>query len=442
MKVNFEVDNSHLPIWERGDWRYAILMGGRGNGRSGSASRKTISQLFGKDYTRGAIMRATREDIRASCWQALNDRLIEQGAENAQGLNTTDGDMVMQYGQNSIRAFGFRASSGSLTARLKSLEGLNFAWIEEAEEIGEAEFTKLDDTLRTTKGKIKIILTLNTPPKSHWLIKKWFDLEPAIVDGFHVDGFYIPKLKSGVKDVVYIPGTFRENLPNLDPATIERYRNYRETKPEYYWQMIEGLCPEVVSGRIYGGWRMVDSVPHEARLVGYGLDFGFDPDPAAIVAIYWHNGGYILDEKLYQTKLLNDHLISALQTYIPGPIVPDSAESKSIAELQFAGLNVIPAEKGPDSVRAGIKHLQGLKISFTRSSANLKEEYENYAWKLNKDGESLGVPDPQCADHLLDAARYLLTTLAKRGQTESAVVEKQVEVFINRQSRKHLNDTR
>ena len=56
-------------------------------------------------------------------------------------------------------------------------------------------------------------------------------------------------------------------------------------------------------GRIYSGWKVIDSVPHEARLLGYGLDFGFDPDPAAIVAIYWYNGGYILDEKLYQTEL-------------------------------------------------------------------------------------------------------------------------------------------
>jgi phage terminase large subunit len=231
-------------------------------------------------------------------------------------------------------------------------------------------------------------------------------------------------------------------MPNLDPATIERYLSYRETKPAYYWQMIEGLCPEVVSGRIYSGWKMVDSVPHEARLIGYGLDFGFDPDPAAIISAYWYNGGIILDEKLYQTKLLNDHLISVLKTYISAPIVPDSAEAKSIAELQNSGLNVIPAEKGPDSVRSGIKHLQGLKISFTRSSLNLKEEYENYAWKLSKDGENLGIPDPKCPDHLLDAARYLLTTLANRGQVESAVVEKQVEVFINRQSRSHLNDTR
>jgi hypothetical protein len=71
-------------------------MGGRGNGRSGTASRFTISQLLSKEYTRGVILRAVREDIRLTSWQALNDRLIEAGAHDASGLSITDGDMSME----------------------------------------------------------------------------------------------------------------------------------------------------------------------------------------------------------------------------------------------------------------------------------------------------------------------------------------------------------
>jgi phage terminase large subunit len=359
VEVDFQVHESHAPIWDRTDWRYAILMGGRGNGRSGTASRFTISQLFSDEYTRGVIMRAVREDIRLSCWQALNDRLIESGVENAHGLSVTDGDMEMRYGDNSIAAFGFRASAGSLTARLKSLEGVNYAWIEEGEEISETEFTKLDDTLRTVKGRIRIIITLNTPAKNHWLLTRFFDLDPHPT----VPGFFIPRLKPEfAKSVLYIPGTYRDNLPNIEPATIERYEGYRKTKPAHYWQTIEGLSPEVVQGSIYQGWKIIDSVPHEARLLGYGLDFGFDPDPAAIVAIYWYNGGYILDEKLYQTELLNDHLAAILKALPKAPIIADSAEPKSIADLQQHGITVIPCEKGQDSVRNGIIERDGKTV--------------------------------------------------------------------------------
>ena len=139
----------------------------------------SVSRLFGEEYTRGALMRAVHADIRTSSWAELNDRLIEQGVEKAEGLHLVDNEMLAEYGQNSLRAHGFKSSSGSLTARLKSLANYNFVWGEEAEEIGEQEFMKLDDSLRTTKGRIRILFTLNTPPKSHWIIKRFFDLEPA-----------------------------------------------------------------------------------------------------------------------------------------------------------------------------------------------------------------------------------------------------------------------
>jgi hypothetical protein len=136
--------------------------------------------------------------------------------------------------------------------------------------------------LRTVKGRIRIVLTLNTPPKSHWLLQRFFDLLPHP----EVKGFYIPRLKPEyARSVLYIPGTYRDNLPNIDQATAARYKGYREKKPEHFWQTIEGLAPETVQGRIYKDWKVIDEIPHEARLIDYAEDFGFDPDPAAVLAI-------------------------------------------------------------------------------------------------------------------------------------------------------------
>src|SRR3990167_1115534 len=398
--MQFEIRENYLPLWQK-KARYTIVMGGRGAGRSTAASQYVTSKLPTKDYFRCALMRAINSDIRHSSWHEVIDRIDEQEARQA--FRITENDMHISYGRNSIQAHGFRASSGSHSAKLKSLASYNEIWIEEAEEIGEKEFTTLDDTLRTKKGDIRIILTLNTPPKNHWIIRKWFDLVPT-----EIKGFYKPKAKEGI---VYIPGTFRDNLPNLDQDTISRYEQYRKDKPDYYWQYIEGLSPETVLGKIYSGWRVVDSVPYEARLIGYGLDFGFDPDPAAIVAIYYHNGGYILDEKLYQTRLLNEHLALTLKTLPQAPVVADSAEEKAIEDIRRYSVNIIGADKGPGSVRTGIKQVQGLKISYTRSSTNLQNEYENYAWKINKDGDQLGIEDPKCENHLMSATRYALCAM-------------------------------
>ena len=399
MELSFEARSTVLPLWDSKD-RYAVVMGGRGAGRSTATAQYVLSKIAETNYFRCALMRAIHSDIRHSSWREVLDQIEQKNIKEA--FRITDNDMHIGYGPNSIQAHGFRASSGAHSAKLKSLASYNLVWIEEAEETGEREFMTLDDTLRTVKGDIKIILTLNTPPKNHWIIKKWFNLESA------QQGFYKPIPKKGI---LYIPGTYQDNEQNLDDHTIERYESYKQTNPAYYWQYIMGLCPETVLGKIYSNWREIDEIPYEARLIGYGLDFGFDPDEAAIIAVYVYNRGYILDEKLYQTRLLNEHLALTLKALPPAPIIADSAEPKSIEELKKYGLNVIPTEKGPDSVRQGIKQVQGLKISYTKSSTNLKEEYDNYAWKINKDGEQIGIEDPNCANHAMSASRYSLCAL-------------------------------
>jgi phage terminase large subunit len=403
MKVTYEIHESHAQLWEREDWRYAFLMGGRGNGRSGTASRYSVSGLLGKEYLRGAIMRATREDIRASCWSEIQDRVQEQNLQDT--FHITENDMFIQRGQNSLRAHGFRASSGSLTARLKSLAGYNYVWIEEGEEIGEKEFTTLDDTLRTVKGRIRIVFTLNTPPKNHWILRRFFDLEPAK----DVDRFYIPHIKHG-SNALYIPGTFRENQVNLDPQTIQRYLAYRDTNPLYYWQVIEGLSPEEVRGKIYSGWQLIDRIPPEARLVRFGEDYGWFPDPACAVAIYYWNGAYIIDELAYGTELTNEYLAQQIKPVGNAITVADSAEPKSIAEQRKYGLNIKGAEKGKDSVMFRIKVVAQKKIYVTRRSTNVWQSYENYSWAEDKDGNPKNEPN-HLWSHAMDAVGYPIADL-------------------------------
>lgn len=403
MRVKFEIHESHIPLFESKGFRYFILMGGRGNGRSGTASRYVVSKLLGKEYVRGAIMRATREDIRASCWGEIIDRVNEQKIQDS--FHITDNEMFIERGQNSLRAHGFRASSGSLTARLKSLAGYNLVWIEEAEEIGEDEFRTLDDTLRTVKGEIVIIFTLNTPAKSHWILKKWFNLIPT-----DVQGFYKPELKPEVKDVVYIPGSWIENQVNLDKHTLERYLNYKTTNPNYYYQVIEGLSPEEVRGKIYTGWQQIDMIPKEARLVKFGEDFGWFPDPACAVAIYYWNGSYVVDEVAFGTELTNEFLAGEIKKVGQALTIADSAEPKSIAEQNKYGIRVQGAEKGKDSVAFRIKVVSQKKLYVTRRSKNVWESYENYRWAEDKDGNPKGEPEHTWS-HAMDAVSYAIASM-------------------------------
>lgn len=209
-------------------------------------------------------------------------------------------------------------------------------------------------------------------------------------------------------DVDHIILTYKDN----EALAPEIVRSIESRKNRASWWRVygEGLLGEV-EGRIYTGWQIIDEVPHEARLERYGVDFGWHPDPAAIVAIYYYNGGYLLDEVAYQVEMSNREMGNTLKNMSPALIIADSAEPKSIAELRMYGLNVREAIKGRDSVQYGIKVVQDQRISVTKQSTNLLKEYRNYLWAVDKDGKIIpGTPEGG-NDHLLDASRYAITSL-------------------------------
>lgn len=209
-------------------------------------------------------------------------------------------------------------------------------------------------------------------------------------------------------DVEHIILTYRDNeaLDDSIVASIEARRH----RPGWWRVYGEGLVGEV-EGRIYTDWNTIDEIPHEARLERYGLDFGYHPDPAALVAVYWYNGGYIADEAAYQLELSNRDIASTLKNLPNALTIADAAEPKSIAEIKLYGVNIVGSEKGPESKRYGIKTLQNQRISVTRRSVNLLKEYRNYLWKVDKAGNVLPGYAEEGNDHCLDALRYALCSL-------------------------------
>lgn len=396
------VNKVYEPVFTQKQ-RYIILMGGRGAGRSTVASQYAIAKLRAKEYFRCAIMRYVLGDIRNSIYREITDRAEENGILSSLTIN--ESIMTIEYGANSINAVGFRKSSGDQKAKLKSLANYTTVIIEEADEIPEEDFMQLDDSLRTLKADITIILLLNPPPKSHWIIKRWFDLLPT-----DIKGFYTPKLKSEATDTLFIGTSYKDNEVNIAQQSIDSYERYRETKPGHYYNMIKGLVPETIVGKIYNNWNEIEKLPHEAKLIRRWLDFGYTNDPTAIGGLYSYNGGYILDEEVYKKGLSNKQIADNIHLLEDTLVIADSSEPKSIDELKLYDVNVLPAEKGQGSVNQGIQAVQGQRISYTKRSKNIKLEYDNYSWVVDKDGNILNVPK-DIFNHHMDGIRYVIQSV-------------------------------
>lgn len=208
-------------------------------------------------------------------------------------------------------------------------------------------------------------------------------------------------------DYEHIIITYKDNEA-LSQEIIDSIEQRKNRKG--WWQVYGlGLLGEV-EGKIYKDWEIIDEVPHMARHERRGLDFGYTNDPSALIDVYYYNGGYILDEVLYQTQMSNKQIGDIMKETSSVLSIADSAEPKSIDELKLMGIAVLPATKGQGSVNQGIQYVQSQRISITKRSVNLIREYRNYLWKIDKDGKVLNVPEGGL-DHALDAVRYAITSL-------------------------------
>ena len=232
-------------------------------------------------------------------------------------------------------------------------------------------------------------------------------------------------------DVEHIILTYRDNEA-LDKSIVDSIEQRKGRKG--WWQVYgEGQLGEV-EGKIYRDWAIVNDLPHESRLERYGLDFGYSNDPTAIVALYYYNGGYILDEIIYQKMLSNRQIADTLSNLKQALVIADSAEPKSIDEIKSYGVNIIGAEKGKDSVNSGIQLVQDQKISVTIQSINVIKEYRNYLWMTDRDGKILNQPEHEYS-HSMDAVRYAISSMI-RPQKKGAYVFKPTYSSFNRLSTK------
>lgn len=213
----------------------------------------------------------------------------------------------------------------------------------------------------------------------------------------------------------YIHSTYKDN----DMLTQRQIDEIESRKHDKNWWKVYGLG-ETGSflGAIMDNWDVVDSMPAEYKKRWIGIDFGFTNDPTAIVDVRLSDGELWIDQLLFAPGFDNMMICDRLeQMKVPKniDIVADSAEPKSIAEIRTKGWRVQGAIKGTDSITQGLSILGRYVKHLTNTSEGIIDEFTNYRWREDMDGNPINVPIDRF-NHAIDAIRYVaLNFLGEKG---------------------------
>jgi len=222
--------------------------------------------------------------------------------------------------------------------------------------------------------------------------------------------------------------TYRDNEA-LVAAIVEDMERKAALNPNWARVYAQGKRGNM-EDKIFKNWKILDPVldrdgnieshvPHEARLVVRGLDFGYSRDPNALCDVYYYNGGYIIDELAYRVGMLNRQTADVILNQDDPNVltIADSAEGKSIAEMQEYGVNIIGVvKKGMNGVKftkSAIQFVQGQRVSITKRSTNYIKSYRNFSWKVDKDGNISDDYDHFWSDGMMSVV-YAFTSFAAR----------------------------
>jgi len=374
--------------------RYKIFYGGRGSGKSHSVSTALLVKAASSPL-RIICAREFQNSIGDSVISLLTDKIVETGLS---GFSVLKNEITHANGSR----FAFKGLRQNVDS-IKSFEGADICWVEEAQRVSEDSWKKLIPTIR--KDGSEIWMTLNPESEDDPTYQRFIANPPpgAIVRKINYD------------QNPWFTETLRQEMEYAKRVDYESY--------EHVWL---GMVKKVSNAVIFRGKYRVDQFePPDGVRFFYGADWGFSTDPTALVRCYIDGKRLFVDREFYAVGLEIDHIperIRGIEGMPKGPIYGDSARPETISYIKRAGINISPANKWKGSVEDGIEFLRSFEeIVIHERCQHMQEEARLYSYKVDRlSGEIL----PEIEDrnnHMWDAVRYALSPYIRRRGTVAAL---------------------
>jgi phage terminase large subunit len=360
---------------------YKGAFGGRGSGKSHFFAELLVEEALLK-HIRAACLREVQVSIKDSVKQLIEDKIRALGVSGA--FEVTEKEI---RGPNDS-LFVFRGLQNHTATSIKSLEGFNRAWVEEAQTISQKSLDLATPTFR--RPDTEMFFSWN-PVKETDPVDKFFR------ENKHDPDFICHHLNWW--DNPWFPDKLRKDMER------DKLRD-----PDKYAHVWLGDYQRLSEARVFKNWKVESfETPRGVDLL-FGADWGFSTDPTVLVRSFVKGRTLYVDQEAYMVGCEIDgtpHLFDTVDDAKRWPIIADSARPETISYMQRNGYpKIVPARKGPGSVEEGVEFLKNFDIVVHPRCKHTAYELASYSYKVDK---LTNLVLPVLADednHVIDALRY------------------------------------
>lgn len=374
--------------------RYKVAHGGRGGAKSWGFARALLV-IGAQRKIRVLCAREYQNSIQESVHKLLCNQI------DAMGLQSYYPD-ITQTGIKGVTGteFIFSGIKNNVT-KIKSMEGVDYCWCEEAEKISNESWQILIPTIRKPGSEI------------------WVSFNPH----YESDPTYRRFVVNPPDDAVVVQISWRDNP--WFPDELRREMEYlRRVDFDAYRHVWEGECATSSNSQVLRGKVEVEAFEPQADWDGayFGADWGFATDPTAAVKLWIHERKLYIEYEVYGVGVEIDET-PAMFDKIPGArdhvMRADNARPETISYLNRHGYpRIYGCEKWAGSVEDGIAFLRSFeKIVIHPRCINAQQEARLWCYKTDKlTGDVLPVV-VDAHNHIWDAVRYALQPLIRNNNT-------------------------
>jgi len=378
--LRIETPRAFLPLLA--PRRFKGLSGGRGAGKSHFVAERMLEDCL-VQHTRLACIREFQSSIKDSVKQTLEDKIEKFGVRRL--FRITDVEITGPH-ESLIVFKGMQSHSAD---SIKSLEGFNRAWVEEAQTISQRSLDILTPTLRAADSEL------------------WFTWNPRRLDD-PVDKLF--------RDNASDPDFLRLHITYADnpwfPVELRRdMERDRARDPDKYAHIWLGEYERRSEARVFQNWRVEPFETPAGTRFYFGADWGFSVDPTVLIRCWLAGRTLYIDQEAYAVGCEIDRtpaLFDTVEGSRKWPIRADSARPETISYMRRAGFHISPAVKGRNSVEDGIEFLRSFDIVVHPRCRHTADELALYSYRIDRQtNEVLPILEDE-NNHVIDALRYAL----------------------------------